>query len=158
MAKSPLLPRQARKVLLTLAICVACRKSHGHAPPRNLANSASRHLLLLWRPISRTGYNSIVPVALAIRQRHPIRNFNTRFPLSPLPVHALIYPLLRPRQFHQALLQERHHHVPLCRCFMSAHTLLLRSFPQSCLLPRWVHLVPLARLPMPRKEVMTHVI
>jgi hypothetical protein len=155
MAQSSHLHRQARKVRPTLAICAAFRKNHGPALLRNLANSASRHLLLPWRTASRTGYNSIVLVALAIHQRHPIRNFNTHFPLSPLPVPPLIYPLHHPRQYHRALLREHHHHVSLCRCFMSVRILLLRSFRPSCLLPRWGH--P-ARLPMPQREVMIHVI
>jgi hypothetical protein len=47
--------------------------------------------------------------------------------------------------------------VPLGRCFTSAHIHLRQGFRQSCLPPRWVHLVPAARLPMPRKEAMIHV-
>ena len=156
MAKPPLPRRQARRARQTSAICAAFHKSHGPARPRNLANLAFRHLHPPWSTTSRTEYISIAPAALAIHQRHLIRNLNTHFPPSPLPV-PLIYPPHHLHQYQQALLQELRRHLSPCRCFMSAHILLRRSFPQSCPVPRWVRLVLLpARLPMPRKEVMIH--
>jgi hypothetical protein len=156
MAQPPLLNRRARRARLTLAICAAFHKSLGPALPRNSANLAPRHLRLPWLTTSRTRYNSIALAALAIHQRHLIRNFNTHFPPSPLPV-PLIYPPHHLHRYQRALLQELHRHLSLCRCFMSAHILLRRSFPQSYPVLRLVRLVLPARLPMPPKEVMIHV-
>lgn len=156
MVQQLLLHRQARKARLTLAICAAFHKNLGPAPPRNLANLASRLLRLPWLTTSRTGYNSIALAALAIRQRHLIPNFNTRFPPSPPPV-PLICPPHHLHPYQRVLLQELRRHRSQCRCFMSAHILLRRSFLQSCPVPRWVHLVLPARLPTPQKELMIHV-